>query len=522
MGRAALFVRCLVPIVFAIPSLGSRINTALGDFYPVRPATPESSIDLLLALPPSNIDGLHAVLKDISDPRSPNYGKYLSKSEVEVFVAPKQESVRAVKDWLARNNVSAKSVSPSGDLLRADISVKAANVLLDANYTEFLHSGTSSALVRTLSYTIPPAVQDHLSFIYPTTQFIPALSQTSSYKRSDMPDHCEQFITPQCLQALYSIPSTPATAQGNSIAVGGFLDDMATEADLLHFSDEFRPDISDPTFEIVSVENGKTDGDATLEASLDIDYTVGLATDVPVQFISVGNFRYDGLLDLTNHLLAQDRPPLVLTTSYDTDKPYSMICNAYAQLGARGTTVIFSSGDGGVTDPTVPSVTSVGGTQGISPEVAAPFSAGGFSNLFPRPSYQSAPVSAYLASARGAAHAGRYNASGRAYPDLALQAVRYVVSANGQFYALNGTSAAAPAFASVVALLNDRRLARGLPPLGFINPLLYGAAETQAFSDVTQGNNPGCGTDGFEAGVGWDPVCPLIVSARLRLRGSWI
>ena len=50
--------------------------------------------------------------------------------------------------------------------------------------------------------------------------------------------------------------------------------------------------------------------------SLDIDYTVGLATDVPVQFISVGNFRYDGLLDLTNHLLAQDRPPLVLTTSY--------------------------------------------------------------------------------------------------------------------------------------------------------------------------------------------------------------
>ena len=160
-------------------------------------------------------------------------------------------------------------------------------------------------------------------------------------------------------------------------------------------------------------------------------------------------------------------------------------------------------------------MTSVGGTQGISPEVAAPFSAGGFSNLFPRPSYQSAPVSAYLASARGAAHAGRYNASGRAYPDLALQAVRYVVSANGQFYALNGTSAAAPAFASVVALLNDRRLARGLPPLGFVNPLLYGAAEAQAFSDVTQGNNPGCGTDGFEAGVGWDPVCPLAGSAHL-------
>ncbi len=51
-------------------------------FVPLRPASSTLSIQLTLALPPTNIDGLHAVLYDVSDPKSPNYGKHLSKSEV--------------------------------------------------------------------------------------------------------------------------------------------------------------------------------------------------------------------------------------------------------------------------------------------------------------------------------------------------------------------------------------------------------------------------------------------------------
>lgn len=158
------------------------------------------------------------------------------------------------------------------------------------------------------------------------------------------------------------------------------------------------------------------------------------------------------------------------------------------------------------------SVTSVGGTHSLAPELAAPFSSGGFSNLFPQPSYQSAAVSAYLASPPALAalpsYAGRYNASGRGYPDVSAQAIHYVVVRDGQFYAVNGTSAASPTFASVVALLNNQRLAARMPPLGFLNPLLYAdALAGNGFNDVTEGNNPGCGTDGFPAGPGWDPVC---------------
>ena len=57
----------------------------------------------------------------------------------------------------------------------------------------------------------------------------------------------------------------------------------------------------------------------------------------------------------------------------------------------------------------------------------------------------------------------------------------------------------------MVSLLNDARIAAGLSSLGFLNPWLY----TKGFNglnDIVGGNNPGCGTDGFTAVKGWDPV----------------
>jgi len=51
---------------------------------------------------------------------------------------------------------------------------------------------------------------------------------------------------------------------------------------------------------------------------------------------------------------------------------------------------------------------------------------------------------------------------------------------------------------------NDARIAAGKSPLGFLNPFLYQNA--RALNDVTSGTNPGCGTKGFEASAGWDPV----------------
>ena len=63
-------------------------------------------------------------------------------------------------------------------------------------------------------------------------------------------------------------------------------------------------------------------------------------------------------------------------------------------------------------------------------------------------------------------------------------------------------------FASVISLLNDALLAAGRSPLGFLNPWLYSEGY-KGLNDIVGGNNPGCGTSGFEAVKGWDPVTGL-------------
>lgn len=72
---------------------------------------------------------------------------------------------------------------------------------------------------------------------------------------------------------------------------------------------------------------------------------------------------------------------------------------------------------------------------------------------------------------------------------------------NGETGLVDGTSCATPAFTGIVALLNDARIAEGRPPLGFLNPLVWALNTnpyaTAAFNDITVGNNPGCGTEGF-------------------------
>ena len=63
-------------------------------------------------------------------------------------------------------------------------------------------------------------------------------------------------------------------------------------------------------------------------------------------------------------------------------------------------------------------------------------------------------------------------------------------------------------FAAMVVMVNEARLAAGKPSLGFLNPAVYKYAG-EFVRDVVKGSNPGCGTDGFEAVEGWDPVTGL-------------
>ncbi|TVY44097.1 Tripeptidyl-peptidase [Lachnellula occidentalis] len=242
-------------------------------------------------------------------------------------------------------------------------------------------------------------------------------------------------------------------------------------------------------------------------------------------------------------------------------------CMEYLKLGLQGVTMIFAAGDygtaganntcidpntGAPTQPgvsgnfqatfpaTCPYVTSVGGTQlpanastldtevawesilkqdnqnGTSSSISKLLSSGGgFSNVFAAPAYQCNAVESYfqLEKSRLMNISSRFNLDvngvpPRGFPDVALNANAYSTVVDGKPDIIDGTSASAPTFASIIANINGGRLKRGKKPVGFLNPVLY--ANPQMLNDVVSGVNYDCVRQpSFHAAVGWDPVTGL-------------
>ncbi|ORY58836.1 putative protease S8 tripeptidyl peptidase I [Pseudomassariella vexata] len=167
----------------------------------------------------------------------------------------------------------------------------------------------------------------------------------------------------------------------------------------------------------------------------------------------------------------------------------------------------------------------------VTPRSVNYSSGGGFSNVYGVPHYQKKAADTFLKDHnppypyyRGlsqnalnptlpnvtalAGDTGRiYNRDGRGIPDVAANGDDIAVYIGGKFGLAGGTSASTPIFSAIVNRINEERIAVGKGPVGFINPVLYD--NPGVLNDITNGNNPGCGTIGFEAVKGWDPVTGL-------------
>ena len=118
-------------------------------------------------------------------------------------------------------------------------------------------------------------------------------------------------------------------------------------------------------------------------------------------------------------------------------------------------------------------------------------SGGGFSVYAAQPSYQAAAVAGFLKSSALRPPSSLFNPANRGEADISIIGHALQIVFNGKWEAVDGTSASAPIFAGMVTLIQDSRFAQGLPPLGFLNPLLYSiwAKTPSAYRDITIGNN---------------------------------
>jgi subtilase family serine protease len=374
-----------------------------------------------------------------------------------------------------------------------------------------------------------------------------------------------EAVTPALIKDFYGMPSNAlGTNSHNSQGVGEFSLQSFDPADLHTFQELFERPVQAAT--PIGVNNPASPGG---EGTLDIQYIMAVSPGVASSYW--GTQGQGWILEYFAQLAGRERPPLVNSISWgaaETEEPPSYMQRANEEamkLALRGVSIIVSSGDNGVGGnlqaggcaPFVPSfpanlpyVTTLGATMltrsstsvsthstmlGEFPlphpqygstlgervcqveEGALIESGGGFSSVFNRPSWQDAAVSAFLATPNAAPPADLllFNQSGRAFPDLATLGHAYVIY-QSSLQSVDGTSASAPVFAAMVAQWNEMLLNNGLPPLGFLNPLLYqlAASHPAAFTDITVGsNNCGegnyCCPHGFNAVPGWDAASGL-------------
>ncbi|KAJ8288769.1 hypothetical protein COCON_G00014280 [Conger conger] len=502
---------------------------------------PSDRVELTFALRQQNVDRLRELLKLVSDPDSPQYGKFLSLEEVASLVRPSQLTQKVVQNWLQSHGVKDCQSVATEDFLQCEMTAHMAETLLPGSEFHRYLNGQRSLVRSPSRYSVDEEVSKHLDFVGGMHRFPPSMQAVSrawaNGKQREAGFHLG--VTPKVLRTRYNLTATDVgSAENNSQAVAQFLEQFYHPADLSEFMSLFGGGFKhmSKVDRVVGTQGG---GKAGLEASLDVEYIMSTGANISTWvFTNPGRHEtQEPFLQWMQLLSNMSAVPWVHTISYGDDEDslaaayMTRIDKEFMKAGVRGISMLFASGDSGagcrhltkggnVFRPSFPAsspyVTTVGGTALRNPfkmtyEVTDYISGGGFSNIFAMPDYQVSAVNDYLKTMKALPPSTYFNTSGRAYPDIAALSDNYwVVSNRVPIPWVSGTSASTPVVGGVLSLINDQRFLKGLPPLGFLNPRLYKLLG-RGLNDITEGCHLGCLDEqvegkGFCAAPSWDPV----------------
>lgn len=572
IGRARLGLACLWVLGCVLGALAGRaeekrilpghVPAVVSQLRPIEQLAATNRMRLAIGLPLRDKPGLNNLLKDLYDPASPRYRKYLSAEEFAERHGPSRQDYAAVATFAASNGLSVARSHPNRMLLDVIGSVGDVERTFGVRLHSYQHPREGR---RFFAPDTEPSVPAGLPILD-----IGGLNNYSRPRRAQSQPMggppvlatnqwtgsgpYGSFMAAD-LRAAYA-PGVTLTGAGQSVAIvalDGYYASNITNYERLNN----LPNISVVNVLIDGAE-GKPEttsvGNTDEEVSMDIEMAIAMApglSRVLVYVVPEGAGTctlYNDMLNriATDNLAKQISCSFVWTgwkgglagwvragNNQTTDQ-------IFQQFAAQGQSYFTGSGDWGAYNGdssvtwwtnsgdapilTSPYITIVGGTSltTAGPGGAwesettwnykalfgssADSSGGMISTSYPIPPWQQGVDM----SMNGG------STSMRNTPDVAMLADGIFVCTdqdNGDPFGA-GTSAAAPLWAGFTALINQQAEAFGQPPVGFLNPAIYALGRNTnyaaCFHDITTGNNTNslCPTNffampGYDLCTGW-------------------
>jgi kumamolisin len=446
-------------------------------------------------------------------------GASVSREEFAAKHGAESAAIEKVKEFAKENDLTVTEVSPERRTVKLEGSAANMARAFEVTLARYQHEGHEYR-ARSGGIKLPAELAGSVEAVLGLDNRPQAKAHFRVHgSHSPKPSAAAVSYTPRQVAALYQFP-LDVTGAGETIGIlelgGGF-----KPADLKSYFAGLG--VAEPTVVAVLVDKAKNKptnaNSADGEVLLDIEVSGGIAPGAKIAVYFAPNTSQGFQDALTTAIHDATNKPSVISISWGgaestwTAQSMTAFDSAAQDAAALGITVCAASGDNGsgdgVTDganhvdfpASSPHILACGGTSlqsangAITSETVwndgttGGAGGGGFSVQFPLPTWQSAD---------------KITGGGRGVPDVSGDAdpeTGYKILVDSESLVIGGTSAVAPLWSGLIALLNQKLK----KPVGFLQPTLYGLAMTAgAFHDITSGSN-----GAFSAGPGWDAASGL-------------
>ncbi len=548
--------------------------------YDVGRASGSLSLDRMILVLKSSTDqeaALERLLLDQQDPSSPQYHQWLTPEEFGRQFGPAQEDLDAVVRWLEDRGFRIDSVAAGRRAIEFSGTV---HQVEDAFHTEMHHFDVNGSrhIANASELAIPDALAGVVGGVASLNDFHkrplhsirPPAPQTNLTGGS-------HGLGPYDFATIYNVGalwSSNFDGTGQSIAIAGRTNIKVS--DVTTFRSMFGLPANDPQVILNGKDPGVVSSGEETEADLDVEWSGAVAKGATIKFVvSASTITSDGV-DLSAQYIVNNNVAPVVSLSFgaceaDMGSGNQFYSNLWSQAASQGMSVFVAAGDNGSAGCDDPSSTRATGGLAVNGLASTPYNvavggtqfndstaslywntsndthlasaksyipelvwnetsggglwagSGGVSIVYSTPAWQTG-------SGVPTVDPGTTNQHHRYLPDVSLSAAGhdgYLVEQEGGLELVGGTSAATPAFAGIMAILNQYTGARqGNPNLHFY-PIA--ASAPSVYHDVTSGTNAvpcktgtaNCGagsrgttgllsgfsaTAGFDLATGWGSV----------------